>query len=318
MGLGYLGRIHAQIYRKLPQADLVGFAEINQIRLKQQSDELRVAGFADYSRLFDKVEAVSIATPTITHYKIAADFLKHQIPILVEKPFTATLTQADKLIKLAKKGNSILQVGHVERFNSAFIAVQKIIQNPRFIECHRLSPFSGRSQDIGVVLDLMIHDIDIILGLAKSPVKRIEATGINVITHFEDIANARITFENGCVANLTASRVSEEAMRKIRIFFKNTYISLDYKGAQAHLYKKTPQGLIRCELPIEKEPPLEKELRSFLECVLQKRKPVIGPKEATAALSCALKIQKKIWKRKSSLSPAKHPQSNMRQISSKR
>jgi len=222
--------------------------------------------------------------------------LNRNIHCLVEKPFTETIPQANRLIRLAKSKKRILQVGHVERFNSAFAATARIIDEPRFIECHRLSPFPHRSLDIGVVLDLMIHDIDIVLGLVASSIKRIEATGVNVLTSFEDIANARLTFKNGCVANLTASRVSDEIMRKIRIFQKNTYISLDYKEARAMRYTKDNARIIKEELPIEKEEPLRKELESFVNCVATGSPPLVSGEVAREALAIALCIQKRIWR----------------------
>ena len=228
---------------------------------------------------------------------IASEFLDNNIPVLVEKPFTVNLTEADSLIKTSKKKNLILQVGHIERFNAAFSATRRLIETPKFIECHRLSPFPNRSTDVGVVLDLMIHDIDIILGLVNAPLKQVEAVGVPVLTPFEDIANARVTFKNGCVCNLTASRVSDEIMRKIRIFQKDTYISLDYKNAQASVYKKSGSSIAKEDLPIEKEQPLQKELASFLECVRQKQEPLVSGVVAREALALALKIQDLIWSR---------------------
>jgi predicted dehydrogenase len=215
----------------------------------------------------------------------------------VEKPFTTSLKEADSLIKIAKANKLILQVGHIERYNCAFAATQKIISNPKFIECHRLSPFPHRSLDVGAVLDIMIHDIDIVLGLVPSKIKRIESVGVNVLTQSEDIANARLTFKNGCVANLTASRVSDEVMRKIRIFQEDTYISLDYKDARAYVYKKSGLAITKEDLPIEKEEPLQKELVSFVDCVTSHKEPLVSGKVAREALSVALKIQNQIWRK---------------------
>ncbi|MFH1577900.1 MAG: Gfo/Idh/MocA family oxidoreductase [Candidatus Omnitrophota bacterium] len=296
IGVGHLGAIHARTYQQLPGAKLTAISEINPRRLEEISGQLGIPGYIDYKKLFGRVDAVSIAVPTILHYQVAHDFLAHNIPVLIEKPFTTNLTQADALIRLARRKKMILQVGHIERFNSAFIATKKLIKNPRFIECHRLSPFPNRSLDIGVVLDLMIHDIDIILGLVKSKIKKIDAVGANVLTPFEDIANARILFSNGCVCNLTSSRISEETTRKIRIFFKNTYISLDYKNEHAFLYNKNKKGILKKPLPIEKEPSLKKELAYFLECVVKHKKPHISGEEAREALATALEIKNKIWR----------------------
>ena len=297
VGVGHLGSIHAKIYQEIPNCSLVAVCDIDKTRLDAISQSLNISGYADYQELFAKVEAVSIAAPTRLHYKIAHDFLKHNIHCLVEKPFTSNLKEADALIKDARKNKLILQVGHIERFNSAFSATQKLIKEPKFIECHRLSPFPHRSLDVGVILDLMIHDLDIVLGLVSSKIKKIESVGVNVLTQFEDIANARLTFQNGCVANLTASRISDEVMRKIRIFQQDTYISLDYKEASACVYKKTGSTITKENLPIEKEEPLEKELESFVNCVLRHKEPLISGKVAREALQVALEIQNQIWQK---------------------
>lgn len=296
--MGHLGSRHARIYKESPNCTLAAACDIDNARLNKASQALGVAGFTEYRDLFGKVDAVSIAVPTKLHYKIAADFLKRKIHALVEKPFTASLKEADKLIELARQNTLILAVGHIERFNSAFSATQRLISHPKFIECHRLSPFPNRSLDVGAVLDIMIHDIDIVLGLVGSEVKKVEAVGVPVLTRCEDIANARISFKNGCVANLTASRVSDEVMRKIRVFQENTYISLDYKDARASVYKKSASGISKENLPIEKEEPLQKELESFLNCVIEHKEPLVSGKTARGALSLALKIQNKIWQKK--------------------
>ena len=301
VGVGHLGSIHARIYKELKTCSLVGVCDIDNSRLAEISRNLNVPGFTDYKELLGRVDAVSIATPTKLHYQVASDFLRHNVHTLVEKPFTTHLKEADSLIKLAAKNKLILQVGHIERFNSAFTATQKLIRHPKFIECHRLSPFPNRSLDVGAVLDIMIHDIDIILGLVPSVVKKIESVGVNVLTQFEDIANARITFKNGCVANLTASRVSDEFMRRIRIFQKDTYISLDYKDAKASVYKKTGLTITKEDLPIEKEQPLQKELESFLDCIIKHLEPIVSGKVAREALAIALKIQNQIWQKNKSL-----------------
>ena len=300
IGVGHLGSIHAKIYKELSGCSLEAISDTNKGRLNEISQSLGVPGYPDYRELFAKVDAVSVAVPTKLHHLIASDFLKHNIHTLVEKPFTPTLEEADNLIKIAKDNDLILQVGHIERFNSAFSATQKIIKDPKFIECHRLSPFPNRSLDVGAVLDIMIHDIDIILGLVSSPIERIDSVGINVLTSFEDIANARITFKNGCVANLTASRISDETMRKIRIFQENTYISLDYKNAEAWVYRKGLLKISKENLPIEKEQPLQKELQAFVNCVLKHQVPLVSGEVARSALKVALEIQNQIWQRNKS------------------
>ena len=297
IGVGHLGSIHAKIYKESPNCQLVGVCDSNPGALNQTSANLGVSGYNDYRELFGKVDAVSIAVPTLLHHKITAEFLKAGIHTLVEKPFTPTLKEADDLIKIADHNKLILQVGHIERFNSAFAATLKIIKMPKFIECHRLSSFPNRSLDIGAVQDIMIHDIDIVLGLVNSSLERIDSVGVNVLTKFEDIANARLTFKNGCVANLTASRVSDEPMRKIRIFQEDTYISLDYKNAQACVYRKTGLQITKENLPIENEQPLQKELEAFISCVINKTTPLVSGPIARQALEVALKIQDQIWKK---------------------
>ena len=297
IGTGYLGSLHAKIYRQLKECSLEAVCDIDKTRLSQLGNELGVPAVTDYRELFGKVDAVSIAVPTVLHHKIALDCLKNNIHALVEKPFTTNLKEADSLIRIAGAKKLILQVGHIERFNSAILAIEPYLKKPKFIECQRLGPFHKRVNDVGVVLDLMIHDIDIILGLVNSPVKKIDAVGVNVLTPFEDIANARITFKSGCVANLTASRISDEAMRKIRIFLKNAYISLDYRNQQAFIYRKTASGISKEALSIEKEQPLQKELSSFLDCVIHNKEPLVSGEVARQALSVALKIRGQIWKK---------------------
>jgi len=297
IGVGHLGSIHAKIYKQLENCSLIAVCDSDKKRLDQISQELQVPGYSDYREIFDKVDAVSVAVPTKLHESVASDFLKHKIHCLVEKPFTMNLQEADHLIKIAKDHALILQVGHIERFNSAFAATLKLIKEPKFIECHRLSPFPNRSLDVGAVLDIMIHDIDIVIGLVPSKIKKVESVGVNVLTGFEDIANARITFENGCVANLTASRVSDETMRKIRIFQEDTYISLDYKNAEACVYKKTGHAISKESLPIEKEQPLQKELASFLDCLINHKEPLVSGPVAREALKVALEIQNQIWQK---------------------
>ncbi len=298
VGTGYLGSLHAKLYKEIGTCCLESICDADKTRADHIGAQFGVPATTDYKSMFGRVDAVSIAVPTKLHYAIAKDFIEAGIPCLVEKPFTETLKQADTLIELARKKDVLLQVGHVERFNSAFIAAQKYFHNPYFIECHRLSHFPNRSLDVGVVLDLMIHDIDIVLGLVDSEIKHIDAVGVNVLTNHEDIANARITFKNGCVCNLTASRISDEVMRKIRIFLQDAYISLDYKNEQAHLYRRSPSGIAKEDLPIEREQPLKKELASFVDCVAHKKQPIVTGPVARQALEVALAIRRKIWKNK--------------------
>lgn len=301
IGTGRLGSLHTRIYTEISHINLVGVFDTVLEKSTALAKAHETKAFPDIKSLLAAVDAVSIATPTNTHYEIAKLAILAGKHVLIEKPITDNLRQARILTWLAHRKKVVLQVGHVERFNSAFIATQKLTDNPRFIECHRLSPFPNRSLDIGVVFDLMIHDIDIILGLIKSPVKRIDAIGISVLTPFEDIANVRLTFRNGCVVNLTASRISEEPLRKIRIFLKDAYISLDYQAQEAFCYKKEKTSITKTPIPIEKEEPLKKEIDSFLICVRNNRKPVVSGIEATQALKLATKIRNIIWRKRSLL-----------------
>lgn len=300
IGVGHLGSLEAKIYKEIKNCSLAAVCDTDKARLDEISAVLKVPGYLDYNQLIGKVDAATIAAPTKMHYPIAQTLLKHKIHTFVEKPFTANLREADRLIEIAKTNGLILQVGHIERFNSAFSAAKKLIKDPKFIECHRLSAFPNRSLDVGAVLDIMIHDIDIILGLVPSKIKTIESVGVNVLTRFEDIANSRVTFENGCVANLTASRVSDEVMRKIRIFQEDTYISLDYKEAKASVYRKAGPKISRENLPIEKEQPLQKELQAFIDCVSGHIQPLVSGSVAREALAVALEIQNQIWQRNKS------------------
>lgn len=299
IGAGKLGTIHAKAYAQTNNATFIGICDIDKHKTIACADLHKIKPFEDYKALIAEVDLLSIATPTNTHFEIAKYAIGQKKHVLIEKPITDDIKHAQQLVTLAKKHKVILQVGHIERFNSAFMATQKMAVNPLFIECHRLSPFPNRSLDIGIVFDLMIHDIDIVLGLVHSPVKRIDAVGVSVLTPFEDIANVRLNFENGCTANLTASRISQESMRKIRIFLKDTYISLDYQAQEAFAYKKEGASIIRTPIPIEKEEPIKKEIESFIECVRHNKKPVVSGVEALQALKLATKIRDVIWKKQS-------------------
>lgn len=295
VGLGRLGSIHAKIYSTLENVELAGISDIDENITKNTAETLNTSGSSDYRQLLDKnLDAVSIVTPTALHYEIARFFLRNKIHVLIEKPITRTLKEANDLIKIAAKNRLIIQVGHVERFNSAIQAIEKLSNKPRFIEVHRLGPFAPRVKDVGVVLDLMIHDIDIVLGLTKSKVKSIDSLGMKILTNHEDIANARIRFQNGTVCDLTASRVTSDSLRKIRIFQDDCYISIDYMAQEALIYKKINDKIVSEKIDIQKEAPLQKELASFIDCVANNKKPIVSGKEAYEALKVALDILKKI------------------------
>ena len=298
IGIGHLGAIHLKIYKEQlsNKVELIGICDIKKDRTERLASHYSVPVFEDYRKFVGQIDAVDICVPTESHFEVAKFFLENNVHTFIEKPITSTVAQADELIRLAERNNLKLQVGHVERFNTAFQSILHFTKDPLFIECHRLNPFPNRSLDIGVVMDLMIHDIDIILGLNQNPVKEIHAVGVNVLTPLEDIASARISFENGCVCNLTASRVSEDVMRKIRIFQKNAYISLDYVKQEAFIYRKNLFQISKHALPIEKEQPLPKELDHFIECVRKNKTPLVSGHEGRDALKVALEISQQIWK----------------------
>jgi len=294
IGVGHVGAIHARIYAHLPGARLAGVCDVLPDRAQAIGHRFGVNAYRDYRRLLPRVEAVSIAVPTAAHFPIARACVGAGIHCLIEKPITRTLAQADALLRLARRRRAVLQVGHVERFNSAFQGIAAVLKQPRFIECHRLGPYTQRGTDVGVTLDLMIHDIDIVLWLVRSPITRIEAVGVSVLSASEDIANARLTFANGAVANLTASRVTPEVLRKIRLFQRDTYISVDYAAQAVKVFQKRDGAIAQRELPIEREEPLRHELAAFLDAVRLRRRPVVTGAEAREALRVALAITRKI------------------------
>ncbi len=297
IGVGYLGRFHAQKYQLLKNADLVAVCDVNTEACEQVSRELNVAAYFDHHDLFGKVDAVSIAATTNEHYAIAKDCLKHGIHVLIEKPITETVAQAEELITLAAQHNVKLQVGHLERFNSARLALEDHLDKPLFIESHRLAPYNPRGTDVNVILDLMIHDIDIIQTIVHSPIVRIDAQGAPVLSKSIDIANARITFENHCVANVTASRISFKTERKTRIFQLNSYISIDYHNKQFAVFKKG-EGEMFPGIPditqhqsvFEKGDALLEEIKAFLRCIEENSTPLVTGEEGCAALATAAKI----------------------------
>ncbi|MCI5224731.1 MAG: gfo/Idh/MocA family oxidoreductase, partial [Candidatus Electrothrix sp. AR4] len=248
IGVGYLGRFHAIKYAAMDGVQLVGVVDVDQVCAQTVADECDTTAFTDFQLLLDKVDAVSIVVPTLYHHEIALVCLEHGIDILLEKPMTTTLLEADELIALADKKNLLLQVGHLERFNPAVLAMQPLLNNPLFIETHRLSTFKNRGTDVDVILDLMIHDIDIILSIINSPIEDIHTVGAPVITRLTDIANARIVFKNGCTANITVSRISMENMRRMRIFQPGKYLAVDF-GKKEVMAIKLKQG-DKSEVPL--------------------------------------------------------------------
>ncbi|MDH4227069.1 MAG: Gfo/Idh/MocA family oxidoreductase [Deltaproteobacteria bacterium] len=298
VGTGYLGRFHAQKYAALENSELIGVFDLDSEKCASVAAETNSTPLSAYSELFGKAEAVSIVTPTKTHHKVAKEFLERGIHVLLEKPMTVTLEEADDLIETSNKSGAILQIGHLERFNPAVLALKDRVTEPLFIEAHRLSQFSPRALDVDVVLDLMIHDIDIIMNFVKSEIESVEAAGIPVISGKVDIANARITFKNGCVANITASRISKDRMRRTRIFQRDTYIAIDYATQKIELLAlKRGTGpmpeIVEEKLDIEKGDSLLEEIKSFLNCVATKTAPLVGAKDGKRALQVAALVQEK-------------------------
>ncbi len=302
IGVGYLGQHHARIFKELPEVNLVGVCDISIAQGKEIAKKYQTNFYKDRSDLLAKVDAVSVAVPTPFHYEVAQDVLFKGKHLLLEKPIAESVSQAEKLIEIANKEKLLLQIGHIERFNPAIIASLPLVKSPLFIEAHRLAPFKNRGVDVPVIYDLMVHDIDIVLSCVNSVIKRIEAVGVPVLSKEFDIANARIEFENGTIANFTTSRVSREKMRKIRFFQTDSYISIDYLNHSAEYYKRefkdeTP-FISREEIDITDAEPLKLELQSFVESIRNKTAPKVTALEAKKALSVANKIVRKIVDRK--------------------
>ncbi len=294
IGTGKLGSRHAAQYAKMPHVELVGVCDTQEQRAQDIAREHKTKAFKDYRELLTIAEAASIVVPSHLHHAISKDFMNHNVHLLVEKPITTTLDHADDLLELAKEKSLILQVGHIERFNSAIRTIKGIIKNPRFIESHRLGPYDPRVADTGVTLDLMIHDIDIVLDLVKSPIKSVDSVGAFILSKTEDIANTRIRFENNCVCDLTASRVTPEVVRKIRIFQDNAYISLDYVTQEAQIYTKDITGIHHKKIDITKTDSLKEELTDFVECVRSGKRPLVSGQEGRDALALALRVSQQI------------------------
>lgn len=297
IGTGYLGRFHAQKYQLIPNADLIGVCDLNAEVCNAVSKELNVPAYLDYTELFGKVDAVSIAATTNKHFEIAKGCLEQGIHVLIEKPITETVAQAEELIQLAAKTGAKLQVGHLERFNSARMALDEHLHKPLFIESERLAPFNPRGTDVNVILDLMIHDIDIIQNMVHSPIASIEAQGTPVLTKAIDIANARITFANHCVANVTASRISFKTERKTRIFQEDSYISIDYHKKQLAIFKKGTgemfpgiPDITSDQKEFAKGDALLEEIKAFLKCIEHGSIPLVTGEEGKYALETAEKI----------------------------
>jgi predicted dehydrogenase len=294
VGVGHIGSNHARLYTEIPSAEFTAVYDVVLTRAKAIGRKFGATAARSLDEFIKIVDAASVATPTDTHFEIGRSLLAEGKHVLVEKPITNNTAHAGELVELATRKNVILQVGHVERFNPVLSALEKHLTHPRFIEAHRLSPYPERSTDIGVVLDLMIHDLEVILHLVRSPVQSIDAVGVPVLSRGEDIANARLRFENGCVANVTSSRISPERMRKIRVFQEDAYLSLDYQNQSGEIYRRVAGRITRDKVEIEREEPLKLQLSSFVECASTGREPRVSGFQATAALELAVEITKRI------------------------
>jgi predicted dehydrogenase len=294
VGVGHIGSNHARFYAELFSAKFSAIYDIDLAKAKAIAKKYRVIPAQSLDEFAGMVDAASIATPTNTHYEVARSLLASGKHLLIEKPITDNTVHAGELAELAAQNGLILQVGHVERFNPVLSALEARLTHPRFIEAHRLSPYPERSTDIGVVLDLMIHDLEIILHLVRSPVQTIDAVGVPVLSRGEDIANARLRFENGCVANITSSRISPERMRKIRVFQEDAYLSLDYEKQSGEIYRRVEGRITREKVEIAREEPLKHQLISFVDCARSGRQPRVSGFQAIAALELAIEITKRL------------------------
>ena len=299
IGVGHIGKSHARVYSELaaePAAgvELAALFDLDKAALAAAAERHGTPAAVSLESFAQRVDAATIATPPPDHFETARFLLERGKHVLVEKPITDNTAQARELSALAQRAGCVLQVGHIERFNPAFGALEALLTRPRFIEAHRLSPYPQRSTEIGVVLDLKIHDLEIILHLVRSPVAHIDAVGVPVLSRGEDIANARLRFADGCVANVTASRISPEKMRKIRVFQEDAYLSLDYQAQTGEMYRRTPGGIAREAVQIEKDEPLRRELQSFIECARGGLAPKVSGQQAAAALALAIDITARI------------------------
>lgn len=303
IGVGYLGRFHAQKYATLPESTLVAVCDIDSQRGHEIAAELGIDAVSDYQSLIGRVDAVSIVTPTLLHYPVGKFFLEQGVHVLMEKPITSTSNEAQELIDIAKKNEVILQVGHLERFNSVYKALDPILLNPLYIESSRLAPFKLRGSEVNVILDLMIHDIDLILSIIKSDISDIRASGTPILSPFIDIANARLEFKNGCVANVKASRVANNVERTLRVFQHDSFIDLDFDAKQMSVHRKGTQemfpgipDILHEQQSFEKGDALKDQIHSFLNCIIEQKPPIVSGEDGKYALDVAILITETIRK----------------------
>jgi predicted dehydrogenase len=295
IGTGSIGRHHCRIYSEMEGASLVAVIDADIARARDFASKYNCKAYTDHMDMMSEVDAVSIAVPTTLHHKVAMDFLKHDKDILLEKPITSTMQQADELISEADKRGLIIQVGHLERFNSGVALISGMVDNPQFIESQRLSPFLGRGTDVDVTLDLMIHDIDIILSLVNSDITDIRATGATVLTDNIDVAHAWIEFENGCIAEAVTSRIADDKIRKLKVFQQNSSMDLDYQSQEVSCFKKKDDEVKKEVLKAEEKEPLKEQLISFIDCVKNRTKPIVSGHAGREALKIALKVSELVY-----------------------
>lgn len=293
-GAGVMGRNHARCYSLVEGTELTAVYDADLERARAVAEEFGGEAVDSLEALAERCDLASVAVPTVAHLAVGGELMRRGVHVLMEKPIAPTVEEARELVGLAKEHDRILQIGHIERFNPVMRELEAKLNHPKFIEAHRLSPFPNRSVDIGVVLDLMIHDLEIILHLVKSPVVSIDAVGVPVLMQTEDIANARIRFENGCVANVTASRISPERLRKIRVFQDDGYLSLDYQQQSGEMYWKEGGAIQKALVEVEKDEPLKLELAAFAESVREGKTPDVTGEHGANALAIALEITRKI------------------------
>jgi predicted dehydrogenase len=299
VGVGYLGRFHAEKYAADPGAELVAVVDTDAARAQAIAAELGVEALFDHRALAGRVECATVAVPTQHHYPVARDLLEAGIDVLVEKPLTTAVDEGKALVELAARGARVLQVGHLERFNPAMLALEGLVTQPRFIECHRLAPFTERGTDVDVVLDLMIHDLDVILSIVPSTIRSVEAVGVPVVTPSVDIANARLRFANGCIANITASRVSLKRERKLRIFQSDVYLAVDYGERRVRICRREPgedgqAALVLEEREVPEADALALEISAFLRAVREREAPPVSGWDGLRALEVAHVIRESV------------------------
>ena len=293
-GSGSMGRNHARCYSLIQEIELAAVYDADLKRAQAVAEEFGAKAVDSLEALAKTCDLASVAVPTIAHLEVGGELMRRGLHVLMEKPIAPSVEEAKQLVEVAEEHDRILQIGHIERFNPVMRELEAKLNHPKFIESHRLSPFPNRSIDIGVVLDLMIHDLEIILHLVKSPVASIDAVGVPVLMKSEDIANARLRFENGCVANVTASRISPERLRKIRVFQDDGYLSLDYQEQSGEIFWKEEGAIQKAKVEVEKDEPLKLELAAFVESIQEGKTPAVTGKQGADALAIALEITRQI------------------------